>query len=87
MKKFLFISILSVVIVFGLNAYSKEDQAFSIVNIESHLRSWKAGSSKEKIVAFVNSVSDPITITLFRLNTVRHFSIWMEQSYVRSPII
>jgi len=59
MKKFSLIIVLGVVMVLGLNAASKADQAFSVVNIESHLRSWQAGSSKEKIVAFVNSVSDP----------------------------
>ena len=56
MKKFSLIIILSVVIVLGINAYAKADQAFSLVNVDSQMRSWQAGSSKEKIVSFVNSV-------------------------------
>jgi phosphoglycolate phosphatase-like HAD superfamily hydrolase len=59
MKKFSLIIGLSLVMVLGLNAASKAEQAFSVLTVESHLRSWRAGSSKEKIVAFVNSVSDP----------------------------
>jgi len=59
MKKFSLIIFLSAVIVLGLNTYSNADQAFSVLNIQSHLRSWQAGLSKEKIVSFVNSVSDP----------------------------
>ena len=59
MKKFSLIIFLSVVFVLGLNTYSKADQVFSVLHIQSHLRSWKAGLSKEKIVSFVNSVSDP----------------------------
>jgi hypothetical protein len=59
MKKFSLIIFLSFVFVFGLNTYSKADQVFSVLDIQSHLRSWKTGLSKEKIVSFVNSVSDP----------------------------
>jgi hypothetical protein len=59
MKKFSLIIFLSFVFVFGLNTYSKADQVFSVLDVQSHLRSWKAGVSKEKIVSFVNSVSDP----------------------------
>jgi phosphoglycolate phosphatase-like HAD superfamily hydrolase len=59
MKKFSLIIFLSVVFVLGLNAYSNADQAFSVLDIQSHLRSWNAGLSKEKIVSFINSVSDP----------------------------
>ncbi len=59
MKKFSLIIFLSFVFVFGLNTYSKADQVFSVLDVQSHLRSWKAGLSKEKIVLFANSVSDP----------------------------
>jgi phosphoserine phosphatase len=59
MKKFSLIIFLSVLLVLGLNTYSKADRTFSVLNIQSHLRSWQAGPSKEKIVTFVNSVSDP----------------------------
>jgi len=59
MKKFSLIIFLSFVFLVGVNAYSTADQSFSVLNIQSHLRSWNAGPSKEKIVAFVNSVSDP----------------------------
>jgi len=59
MKKFSLIIFLSFVFLIGVNAYSTADQSFSVLNIQSHLRSWNAGPSKEKIVAFVNSVSDP----------------------------
>jgi hypothetical protein len=58
MKKFSLIIFLSFVFLIGLNAYSKADQIFSVLDIQSHLRSWNAGPSKEKIVSFVNSVSD-----------------------------
>ncbi len=73
MKKFSFIIILSVVIVLGLNAYAKADQAFSLVNVESHLRSWNAGLSKEKIVSFVNSVSDPASNNFVPMESRRAF--------------
>ncbi len=59
MKKFPLIIFLSFVFLIGLNTYSKADQIFSVLDIQSHLRSWNAGPSKEKIVSFVNSVSDP----------------------------
>jgi len=59
MKKFSLIIFLSFVLLVGLNTYSKADQSFSVLDIQSHLRSWNAGPSKEKIVSFVNSVSDP----------------------------
>ena len=59
MKKFSLIIFLSFVFLVGLNTYSKADQSFSVLDIQSHLRSWNAGPSKEKIVSFVNSVSDP----------------------------
>ena len=59
MKKLSLIIILSFVFIIGLNTYSKADQNFSILDIQSHLRSWNDGPSKEKIVSFVKSVSDP----------------------------
>jgi hypothetical protein len=59
MKKFLLIIFLSFVFLVSLSTYSKADQSFSVLDIQSHLRSWNAGPSKEKIVSFVKSVSDP----------------------------
>jgi len=59
MKKISLIIFLSFVFLVSLNTYSKADQSFSVLDIQSHLRSWAAGPSKEKIVSFVNSVSDP----------------------------
>ena len=59
MKKIALIIFLSFIFLVSLNTYSKADQSFSVLDIQSHLRSWNAGPSKEKIVSFVNSVSDP----------------------------
>ena len=59
MKKFSLIILFSFIFLVGLSTYSKADQSFSVLDIQSHLRSWNAGPSKEKIVSFVNSVSDP----------------------------
>jgi hypothetical protein len=59
MKKFTLIIFLSFVFIISLSTYSKADQSFSILDIQSHLRSWNAGLSKEKIALFVKSVSDP----------------------------
>ena len=59
MKKISLIIFLSFVFLVGLSTYSNADQSFSILDVQSHLRSWNAGPSKEKIVSFVNSVSDP----------------------------
>lgn len=59
MKKFPLIVFLGFVFFASLSTFSKADQSFSFLDIQSHLRSWKAGPSKEKIVSFVKSVSDP----------------------------
>ena len=59
MKKFSLIIFLSFVFLVSLSTHSKADQSFSVLEIQSHLRSWNSGPSKEKIVSFVNSVSDP----------------------------
>ena len=59
MKRFPLIIFLSFVFLVSLSTYSKADQSFSVLDIHSHLRSWNAGPSKEKIVLFVKSVSDP----------------------------
>jgi hypothetical protein len=59
MKKVSLIIFMSFVFLVGLSPYSKADRSFSVLEIQSHLRSWNAGPSKDKIVSFVNSVSDP----------------------------
>lgn len=59
MKKFPLIVFFGFVFLASLSTFSKADQSFSFLDIQSHLRSWKAGPSKEKIVSFVKSVSDP----------------------------
>ena len=59
MKKFPLIIFLSFVFLVNLSTYSKGDSSFSVLDVQSHLRSWNPGPSKEKIVSFVNSVSDP----------------------------
>lgn len=59
MKKTLEIVFLSFVLLVGLSTYSTADQSFSVLDIQSHLRSWNAGPSKKQIVSFVDSVSDP----------------------------
>jgi phosphoglycolate phosphatase-like HAD superfamily hydrolase len=59
MKKLSLIIFSSFVFLISLSPYSGADQNFSVLEIQSHLRSWNAGPSKEKIVSFVNSVSDP----------------------------
>ncbi len=59
MKKLSLLIFLSFVFFVGLSTHSKADQFSSVLDIQSHLRSWNAGLSKEKIVSFVNSVSDP----------------------------
>ena len=64
---------MSVVIVLSLNADSNAVQAFSVLNIQSHLRCWNAGLSKEKIVAFVNSVSDPASNNFVPMESRRAF--------------
>jgi len=43
----------------GLSTYSQAGQTSNVLDIQSHLRSWSAGTVKQKIVSFVNSVSDP----------------------------
>ena len=73
MKKFSLIIFLSFVFALGLNTYSKADQVFSVLDIQSHLRSWNAGLSKEKIVSFVNSVSDPANNNFVPLEYRRAF--------------
>ncbi|MEJ2727665.1 MAG: HAD family hydrolase [Deltaproteobacteria bacterium] len=59
MRKFKLIIFLSFIFFTSLSVSSKADQSFSVLDIQSHLRSWNAGLSKEKIVSFVKSVSDP----------------------------
>ncbi len=59
MKKLLSVIFLCFVFLIGLNPYSEADQVISNFEINSHLRSWNSGLVKEKIVSFVNSVSDP----------------------------
>jgi phosphoglycolate phosphatase-like HAD superfamily hydrolase len=59
MKKFSFVISLCFVFLIGLTPYSKADPVGSHFDIQSHLRSWNSGPVKEKIVSFVNSVSDP----------------------------
>ena len=60
MKRFALIICLSFVFLAGLNTYSQADHTFNVSDIQSHLRSWNDGAAKEKIVSFVNSVSDPV---------------------------
>lgn len=59
MKKLALIISLIFVFLTGFSTYSQAEQAFKVLDIQSHLRSWHAGAAKEKIVSFVNSVSDP----------------------------
>jgi phosphoglycolate phosphatase-like HAD superfamily hydrolase len=59
MKRFQLVILLSFVFLASLSIYSKADQSFTVLDVQSHLRSWNAGPSKEKIVLFVKSVSDP----------------------------
>jgi hypothetical protein len=59
MKKLSLFIFLSFVLLVSLSTYSKADQNFSVLDVQSHLRSWNAGPTKEKIVSFVKSVSDP----------------------------
>ena len=59
MKRFPFIILLSFVFLLSLSIYSQADQSFNVLDIQSHLRSWNAGPSKDKIVSFIESVSDP----------------------------
>ncbi len=59
MKRFSLIICLSFIFLSGLSTYSQAEQTFNVLDIQSHLRSWNAGATKEKIVSFVNSVSDP----------------------------
>jgi hypothetical protein len=59
MKKLSLFIFLSFVLLVSLSTYSKADQSFSVLDVQSHLRSWNAGPTKEKIVSFVKSVSDP----------------------------
>ena len=59
MKKILLIICLSLAFFAGLNTHSHADETLKVIDIQSHLRSWNAGPSKEKIVSFVKSVSDP----------------------------
>ena len=73
MKKFSLIIFLSFVFLVGLNTYSTADQSFSVLDIQSHLRSWNAGPSKEKIVSFVNSVSDPANTNFVPIEYRRAF--------------
>jgi hypothetical protein len=73
MKKFSLIIYLSFVFLIGLSTYSKADQIFSVLDIQSQLRSWNAGASKEKIVSFVNSVSDPANNNFVPLEYRRAF--------------
>jgi phosphoglycolate phosphatase-like HAD superfamily hydrolase len=60
MKKLSLIIFLSFFILLGLNTYAKTNQISSALVIQSHLRSWAAGPTKDKIVSFVKSVSDPV---------------------------
>jgi phosphoserine phosphatase len=73
MKKFPLIIFLSLVFLISLSAYSKADQSFSVLDIQSHLRSWNAGLPKEKIVLFVKSVSDPASNNFVPLEYRRAF--------------
>jgi hypothetical protein len=59
MKRFALIIYLSFVFLAGVSTHSQADQTFNVLDIQSHLRSWNTGAAKEKIVSFVNSVSDP----------------------------
>jgi len=59
MKRFSLIIYLSFVFLAGLSTYSQADQASNVLDIQSHLRSWNSGAAKEKIVSFVDAVSDP----------------------------
>jgi phosphoglycolate phosphatase-like HAD superfamily hydrolase len=73
MKKFTAIIFLSSVILLGLNTFSQADQISSALAIQSHLRSWEAGPTKEKIVTFVKSVSDPTNKNFVPLEYRRAF--------------
>jgi hypothetical protein len=59
MKKFSLILLVSFVFLAGSSTYSVADQDFSLLDVQSHLRSWNAGRSIETIVSFVRAVSDP----------------------------
>jgi len=73
MKKLAIIIFLSFAFLVSLSTYSKADQSFSVLDIRSHLRSWEAGPSKEKIVSFVKSVSDPANKNFVPLEYRRAF--------------
>jgi len=73
MKKLSLNIFLSFVFLVSLSAYSNADQSFSVLEIQSHLRSWEAGPSKEKIVSFVKSVSDPVSNNFVPLEFRRAF--------------
>jgi hypothetical protein len=73
MKKISLIIFLSFVFLVSLNTYSKADQSLSVLDIQSHLRSWTAGPSKQKIVSFVKSVSDPASSNFVPLEYRRAF--------------
>ena len=48
MKKFSLIIFLSFVFLLSLSTYSKADQSLSVLDIQSHLRSWACGSIKRE---------------------------------------
>jgi hypothetical protein len=73
MKKISLIIFLSFVFFVSLSTYSKADESLSVLDIQSHLRSWAAGPSKEKIVSFVKSVSDPANSNFVPLEYRRAF--------------
>jgi phosphoglycolate phosphatase-like HAD superfamily hydrolase len=73
MKKLSLNIFLSFVLLVSLSAYSNADQGFSVLEIQSQLRSWEAGPSKEKIVRFVQSVSDPVSNNFVPLEFRRAF--------------
>ena len=58
MKKFSLIIFLSFVFLIGVNAYSTADQSFSVLNIQSHLRSWNSGAAKEILRCYFPLISE-----------------------------
>jgi hypothetical protein len=72
-KQLSLITFLSFVLLLSPSTYSTADQGFNVLGIQSHLRSWEAGPTKEKIVAFVKSVSDPANNNFVPLEYRRAF--------------
>jgi len=72
-KRLLLIIFFIFVFSVSLGNYSQADQNFSVLDIQSHMRSWNAGPSKEKIVLFVNSVSDPTSSSFVPIEYRRAF--------------